>query len=246
MRRRVGVAAVQKSRLAEEKFRQKGDQLAAIELTQLDQQIEAFKGKLEEFAAKHAKSIQKDPEFRRRFQEMCANIGVDPLASSKGFWANLLGVGDLYYELAVQIIEICLATQNVNGGLISLTELLNRIRRGKNRGDISASDILTSIKKIRVLGTGFQVIQTGPETYIQSIARELSVDQSGVIQAGEKHRGMVSVTILKEEYNWPTQRCVKVINELLQENLLWLDGAGIEETYWFPAIFQNKRNIVLD
>lgn len=68
MRRRVGVAAVQKSRLAEEKFRQKGDQLAAIELTQLDQQIEAFKGKLEEFAAKHAKSIQKDPEFRRRFQ----------------------------------------------------------------------------------------------------------------------------------------------------------------------------------
>lgn len=62
---------------------------------------------------------------------MCANIGVDPLASSKGFWANLLGVGDLYYELAVQIIEICLATQNVNGGLISLTELLNRIRRGK-------------------------------------------------------------------------------------------------------------------
>lgn len=68
MRRRVGVGAVQKSRLAEEKFRQKGDQLAAIELQQLDQQVDAFKAKLENFASKHAKAIQKDPEFRRKFQ----------------------------------------------------------------------------------------------------------------------------------------------------------------------------------
>ena len=37
---------------------------------------------------------------------MCARIGVDPLASSKGFWAQLLGVGDFYYELGVQIIEV--------------------------------------------------------------------------------------------------------------------------------------------
>ena len=25
--------------------------------------------------------------------------GVDPLASNKGFWNDLLGVGDYYYEL---------------------------------------------------------------------------------------------------------------------------------------------------
>jgi len=24
---------------------------------------------------------------------------VDPLASNKGFWAELLGIGDFYYEL---------------------------------------------------------------------------------------------------------------------------------------------------
>jgi ESCRT-II complex subunit VPS22 len=39
---------------------------------------------------------------------MCNSIGVDPLASNKGFWAQLLGFGDFYYELAVQIIEICI------------------------------------------------------------------------------------------------------------------------------------------
>ena len=39
---------------------------------------------------------------------MCSKIGVDPLASSKGFWAQLLGVGDFYYELGVQIVEVTL------------------------------------------------------------------------------------------------------------------------------------------
>lgn len=28
---------------------------------------------------------------------------MDPLASNKGFWAQVLGVGDFYYELAVQV-----------------------------------------------------------------------------------------------------------------------------------------------
>ena len=34
---------------------------------------------------------------------MCSNIGVDPLASNKGVWAQLLGFGDFYYELGVQV-----------------------------------------------------------------------------------------------------------------------------------------------
>lgn len=38
---------------------------------------------------------------------MCASIGVDPLSSGKGFW-SVLGMGDFYYELAVQIVEVCL------------------------------------------------------------------------------------------------------------------------------------------
>ncbi len=41
--------------------------------------------------------------FFFHFQEMCTTIGVDPLASSKGFWSEMLGVGDFYYELAVQV-----------------------------------------------------------------------------------------------------------------------------------------------
>lgn len=125
-------------------------------------QMETFKVNLEEFAAKHKDDIRKDPEFRVSFQEMCASIGVDPLAcksvclsvtsfckghslgllvplsvcyicfhiytrvlicivfvASKGFWAEMLGVGDFYYELGVQIVEVCMATNHRNGGKVN-------------------------------------------------------------------------------------------------------------------------------
>lgn len=69
MRRgKVGVAGIQKTRKTEEMFRQKKDELAALEIHQLDQQMDAFKQKLEEFASKHKKEIQKDPDFRKKFQ----------------------------------------------------------------------------------------------------------------------------------------------------------------------------------
>jgi EAP30/Vps36 family len=42
---------------------------------------------------------------------MCAAIGVDPLVSNVGMWAQLLGIGDFYSELGVQVIEACLATR---------------------------------------------------------------------------------------------------------------------------------------
>ena len=37
--------------------------------------------------------------------------------AGKGFWSEMLGVGDFYYELGVQIIEVCLALKHRNGGL---------------------------------------------------------------------------------------------------------------------------------
>lgn len=67
--------------------------------------------------------VRQDPEFRAKFHAMCANVGVDPLASNKGVWAQLLGFGDFYYELGVQIVEACLATRAYNGGLMDLPAL---------------------------------------------------------------------------------------------------------------------------
>ena len=74
--------------------------------------------------------VRKDPVFRAQFHTMCANVGVDPLASNKGMWAQLMGFGDFYYELGVQVVEACLATRAVNGGLMDLDALRQYVMVG--------------------------------------------------------------------------------------------------------------------
>jgi hypothetical protein len=38
---------------------------------------------------KHKSDIRRDPVFRAQFHTMCANIGVDPLASNKVCWQHI-------------------------------------------------------------------------------------------------------------------------------------------------------------
>ena len=47
---------------------------------QLSKQMDSFRSNLEEFAGQHREEIRRNPQFRSQFQEMCAAIGVDPLA----------------------------------------------------------------------------------------------------------------------------------------------------------------------
>ena len=64
---------------------------------------------------------------------------VCALAANKGFWVQLLGFGDFYYELGVQVITVCYKTRPQNGGLIELSKLVELVRRlrGKNAQSIS-------------------------------------------------------------------------------------------------------------
>ncbi|KAF9113228.1 Vacuolar protein sorting-associated protein SNF8 [Mortierella sp. AM989] len=117
-----------------ESYQRVGQTISDNQLEQLNSQLETFRAKLENFARQHRKDIQKDPVFRMHFQKMCANIGVDPLActvwiASKGFWGELLGVSDFYYELGIQIIDVCLSTRALNGGLMELSEVKRRVER---------------------------------------------------------------------------------------------------------------------
>ena len=49
-------------------------------ITQVTSQLDTFRKHLEIFASKHKNDIRKNGEFRGHFQQMCARIGVDPLA----------------------------------------------------------------------------------------------------------------------------------------------------------------------
>jgi ESCRT-II complex subunit VPS22 len=64
------------------KFRETGNEIAKVQLKQMEEQMELFKRNLEQFAQKYKREINKNPEFRKHFNEMCAKIGVDPLVCS--------------------------------------------------------------------------------------------------------------------------------------------------------------------
>ncbi|XP_059444646.1 vacuolar protein sorting-associated protein 22 homolog 1 isoform X2 [Corylus avellana] len=154
MRRRPGIGGLQNAAAARDQYRMLGENVAKIRTDMMKEQLATFRSQLEEFARKHKNDIRKNPAFRSQFHEMCAKVGVDPLASNKGFWAELLGIGDFYYELGVQIVDICLATRPHNGGLINLQELCNllRQRRKSDREAVSEDDCLRAISKLKAQG----------------------------------------------------------------------------------------------
>nr|XP_022305164.1 vacuolar-sorting protein SNF8-like [Crassostrea virginica] len=239
MRRGVGVAAARNKSLAQARYKDKGNEIEQNQMAQMAKQMEKFKVNLEDFAAKHKEDIRKDPGFRVSFQEMCASIGVDPLASSKGFWAEMLGVGDFYYELGVQIVEVCMATNHRNGGLISIEELKGRVMtsRGKRSQEVSIDDLLRAIKKLKVLGNGFTVIPLGKSHMVQSVPGELTMDHTKLLQEAQSE-GFVSKKSLMESLKWEEERASRALDYMVREGLAWVDDqAPGDRQYWFPSFF---------
>ncbi|XP_052860200.1 vacuolar-sorting protein SNF8 [Anopheles cruzii] len=244
MRRRAGVGAIQKQRQEAEKYKDKGTELQESQFEQMVKQMDALKENLEDFAAKHRNEIKKNPQFRRQFQEMCAAIGVDPLATGKGFW-SVLGMGDFYYELGVQVVEVCLAHNHLTGGLMELNELRNRLvaARGKRQihQEITDEDILMATKKLKIFGNGFTVYPVGKSHMVQSIPGELSLQETAVLSAASNQgQGYVTVSSLVKELSWTEARAQQAIEKVLGEGMAWLDEQGHEKSYWFPSLFAGR------
>jgi ESCRT-II complex subunit VPS22 len=147
MRRRPGIAGLQNAAATRDQFRLVGENVAKVRTDVMKEQLATFRSQLEEFARKHKSDIRKNPIFRQQFHEMCAKVGVDPLASNKGVWAELLGIGDFYYEIGVQIVDICIATRSHNGGLIDLLDLRKLLcqKRKATLESLSEDDCLRAI-----------------------------------------------------------------------------------------------------
>lgn len=216
-----------------------GSDLAEDELAQISEQLQKFKSSLEKFASDHNKDIKKNPVFRRDFQRMCTQIGVDPLASKKGFWSELLGVSDFYYELGVQIVEVCLSTRQKNGGLIELSELRVKVteRRGHVAQDVNEEDLERAIKKLATLGRGFSILQLGTRKLVQSVPAELNTDHAAVLALAESS-GHVSVAEAMARLSWSRERAGPLLELLVKEGMAWIDDQHTdrERHYWFPAL----------
>jgi ESCRT-II complex subunit VPS22 len=226
MRRGIGVGAVKNKKIERENYEAKGKEINETRLANVKVTLKKFETALSEFAEKHRDKINSDPEFRQQFHSMCVSVGVDPLASSKGFWSDILGVGDFYFELGIIVIQICLQTRSRNGGIISLTDLLERARAYKKKSKQKASldDLKKAIEKLAVLGKGYQLIKFNKNEipYLLSVPIELNRDHEDLMSAAQLH-GYVSEQIMVDENDWTKERFSFAITTLLIEGIVWMD-----------------------
>jgi ESCRT-II complex subunit VPS22 len=258
IRRRPGVAGIQSRQDKTVALRVVGSDLEARSLDVMRTQLEQFKASLEAFALKHKAEIRADPAFRAQFHSMCASCGVDPLASNKGFWAETLGFGDFYAELGVQIVEQCLASRGVNGGLMDLDDLMAAVlhRRGRVAQPISEDDVKRAIERLGVLGGGWSVNTIGAKTVVRSVPAELSDDQQEVIATAERRGpdvgdpGCVRRSALELEpprgKGWSRSRADAALRELVKCGAAMIDDgdpSGGERLYWLPCVSRQKLRL---
>jgi len=222
MKKKVGVSIVKKKQSENEQYNKIGKTLEDNKLSFVQDVLISFKSSLSEFASKHKNRINSDPEFRQQFHMMCISVGVDPLASNKGFWSDILGVGDFYFELGVKIINVCVQTRSVNGGIISLNELYTIIKKKlssttiassssslktitssssssssslpnkSNNNELSIYDIKRAIEKLMILGNGFKLVENNGNCLLISVPLEVNIDHEYVLSAGSDNDSYVT------------------------------------------------------
>ena len=240
-----------------------GDRLKQEKLSNVRETLDKFKVSLEEFASKHKARINADPEFRDQFHRLCKSAKVDPLASGKGFWTDILGLGDFYIELGVIIVEKCLQTRSSNGGMILLSDLVKLVRsHSSGRQSTSEDDVLQALEKLKVLGNGFRLLCIGGTRFVLSVPMEINNDCQELMAVAQKLQsrghyddsdsssssssssggggggGGVSEGIMTPApYSWSPERFQLVLAPLLREGLVWVDiHHNQEDSYYFPSV----------
>ncbi|KAG6821140.1 hypothetical protein H0H93_005360 [Arthromyces matolae] len=241
----VGIAAFERAEQSNRSFAQLSSALSQSQVNHLHAQLAHFRSALADFASTHRNSIKNDPVFRQAFQQMCASIGVDPLAGPRkgGWWAEMLGLGDWQHELGVQIVDVCVSTRERNGGLIEMSELVHTVSklRGVHGGGITEDDVLRSIKTLEPLGAGYQVVEVGGKKMVRSVVKELDEDQSVILAIAQVEGGRVVEDIIVQRKGWTRERAKAALENMVhRDGLCWLDDQDEQfgRSYWVPSTMQ--------
>ncbi|PVU98366.1 hypothetical protein BB559_001621, partial [Furculomyces boomerangus] len=222
MRRRAGISGIQQREKEKKILQEKGDEIAAKQIEKLGTQLETFKSSLEKIASEHGEQIKSDPNFRNQFQKMCLLVGVDPLASKKKGISGFLGFGDFYCELGIQIVDICIATREMNGGFIDIVDLQNRLLNIRKHNSISTEDIEYSISQLSPLGGNFKILTIGKRKIIQSMPHEFSNDHTeimSILQVSIKS----TLNEMRQSLGWSDERVLLGLESLQRDGILWVD-----------------------
>lgn len=148
----------------------------------------------------------------------------------------MLGIGDFYYELAVQIIEICFSMRAETGGLLEMSVLLAKLKRMRNnKAEITVEDVERSIRTLEPLGSGYEIIKLNTRTFIQSVPREFSQDQSVLLKKASEKSGRINYQEFSAD--WSEERFETTVTGLLNEGLVWVDSKTRSNLpdYWIAS-----------
>lgn len=74
----------------------------------------------------------------------------------------------------------------------------------------ASDDIERAAKKLKSLGSGFEVLTVGSRKMIQSVPCELNIDHTTVLVLAQKN-SWVNPSLLKKELNWTRERIDSVL-----------------------------------
>eukprot|EP00796_Vickermania_ingenoplastis_P007242 gene7243-5091_t len=177
MRRGIGVGYVHNTDTAKTQMNELGSRITAERVAEISDQLEALEAQLRTLSQRHKKAIQEDPVVRARFRQLADSLGLDLLSSQKNVFSGALGLGNFYYRLAGKVVECCMNERKFCGSYVPLRRVVLQVEKtfdglisksAKTR--ITEDDVVTALKKLHVLGSGYTVVALGGVTYIQTTA----------------------------------------------------------------------------
>jgi len=258
MRRNVGLSSLARRDESLASYSSLSNSITAAQVDVLSAQMTTFKNALRLFASKHRGTIARDPNFRAQFAKMCSELGVDPLGGGqKGLW-DYVGVGEWTYALAVQVVDVCIASRERNGGLMEIDEVLRAVawlREGDDRlpkalktkssaGAVTSADIVRAIKSLEPLGCGYTILDVGGRRMVRSLPAEFDLDSLVLLECAAElpvpkvsYDSLASFTRRREGGQWTNDRIYLTFDKaLLIDGLVWIDTQADQPEYWVPAL----------
>lgn len=249
MRRGVGISGLSRQSASTAQYASLSNTISTQQITDLKAQLESFRSALIAFSKAHNADIKKDPALRHQFQKMCAAIGVDPLvgggARGQGktglslSWGDMLGMSDWTYELAVQVVDVCVSNRDRNGGMMEMNDLLKKLHRLRDEpeGTLSPEDIGRAIKILKPLGAGYEIVQVSHQSYVRSVASELDTDQATLLGCAGERAGRLREREMMALLGWNDIRTRSAFDAMVKrDGLAWVDEqaeGGME--IWVPS-----------
>ncbi|KAI3935663.1 hypothetical protein MKW98_022671 [Papaver atlanticum] len=139
-------------------------------------------------------------------------------------WLQTKDFGLSYWELVTSIMNLEFCT------------LLCQ-RRKAARDSVSEDDCLRAISKLKVLGSGFEVISVGKKKLVRSVPTELNKDHNEILELAQA-QGYVTVEEVERRFSWTSGRATDALEALLEEGLAMIDDGhrDCKRRYWFPCV----------